>query len=105
MLAPPPAKSVEHNRRRVVLSVAASVAAVGLVGWLAFAPQRESVPGGTQVAQAPVAAQARPVEVRPLPLASGANDYLLAHQTYSLRSGLQGVASYVRTVSETERPR
>ena len=33
------------------------------------------------------------------------NDYLLAHQSYSSRGSLQGVAPYVRTVSDTARPR
>jgi sigma-E factor negative regulatory protein RseA len=33
------------------------------------------------------------------------NDYLLAHQNYSPRSALQGVAPYVRTVSDPVRQR
>jgi sigma-E factor negative regulatory protein RseA len=79
---------------RLAWAAAASAAAVGLVGWLAFAPQREPAP---QVAQLPK--QARPtVVVRALPKA--ANDYLLAHQGFSPRVYLQGMAPYVRTVSE-----
>jgi hypothetical protein len=43
------------------------------------------------------AAARRPAQV---PLPSGADDYLLAHQGFSPRVSLQGMAPYVRTVSE-----
>jgi len=75
-------------RQRFALAAAASVAAVSLVGWLAFAPQPQ-----TQLAQAPKA----PVMVA---LPASANDYLLAHQGFSPRVSFQGMAPYVRTVSE-----
>ena len=80
--------------QRFAFAAAASVAAVALVGWLAFAPQPE--------APAPVA-QLRPavIPVATVPLSSAANDYLLAHQGFSPRVSLQGMAPYVRTVSET----
>jgi sigma-E factor negative regulatory protein RseA len=76
--------------QRFALAAAASVAGVGLVGWLAFAPQPESQP----VAQAPAPAMAS------IPLPSATNDYLLAHQGFSPRVSLQGMAPYVRTVAE-----
>ena len=79
------------------VALAAGVAAVSLVGWLGFAPQQPSV---APVAQAPKPApqqEARPVVV---PLPSGTDDYLLAHQGFSPRVSLQGMAPYVRTVSE-----
>jgi sigma-E factor negative regulatory protein RseA len=88
-----------ESRRWVALSAAASLAAVALVGWLAFAPQPQVA---QPVAQAPLA------EPKPnlVPLPSQANDYLLAHQGFSPRNSLQGMAPYVRTVSEqTEQPR
>ncbi|HWM43931.1 MAG TPA: sigma-E factor negative regulatory protein [Burkholderiales bacterium] len=80
-----------ESRNWFALSAAASVAAVALVGWLAFAPQPPVAP----VAQAPV--EAKP-NIVPLPTA--ANDYLLAHQGFSPRVSLQGMAPYVRTVAE-----
>ena len=83
----------EPRRWFTASAMAASFAAVALVGWLAFAPQREVAP--VPVAQAP-AVETKPVIV---PLPSGANDYLLAHQGFSPRVYLQGVA-YVRTVAE-----
>ena len=90
-------------RRWVALPIAASVAAVSLVGWLAFAPQPEP--------QAPVAQAAlppQPVAVSPrapvvIPLPSAAADYLLAHQGVSPRASFQGMAPYVRSVSAEAR--
>ena len=76
--------------KRLALAAAAGVAGVGLVGWLAFAPQ-------PQIAQ-PVAQVQSPMTTIPLP--SAANDYLLAHQGFSPRVSLQGMAPYVRTVAE-----
>jgi hypothetical protein len=76
------------------LSAAASLAAVALVGWMALAPQPQTTPAPT-VAQAPP--EPPPIIV---PLPSTANDYLLAHQGFSPRIYLQGVAPYARTVSE-----
>ena len=92
-----PARLQAEPRKWLVLSAAASVAAVSLVGWLAFAPQREAPP--PQVAQA----SATPLKKLPaiVPLPSGTNDYLLAHQGFSPRASLQGMAPYVRTVSDS----
>jgi sigma-E factor negative regulatory protein RseA len=79
------------------VALAAGVAAVSLVGWLGFAPQQSAV---VPVAQAPRVIS--PQEAKPalVPLPSGTNDYLLAHQGFSPRVSLQGMAPYVRTVSE-----
>jgi sigma-E factor negative regulatory protein RseA len=90
-----PANLRRTPAKRVALAAAASVAGVGLVGWLAFtsglqAPQPQAP---QPVAQAPSA-----VPIIPLPAAT--NDYLLAHQGFSPRVSLQGMAPYVRTVAE-----
>ena len=84
-----------ESREWFALSAAASVAAVSLVGWMAFAPQTPIAP----VAQAPVA-QVPDGKPTMVPLPTAANDYLLAHQGFSPRVSLQGMAPYVRTVSE-----
>jgi sigma-E factor negative regulatory protein RseA len=78
--------------QRFAYAAAASLAAVALVGWLAFAPQPE----------APQMAQVQPpiMQAVNVPLPSAANDYLLAHQGFSPRVSLQGMAPYVRTVAE-----
>ena len=85
----------EPRRWFTASAVAASFAAVALVGWMAFAPQPALTPTLAPVAQ--VKPEAAPVMV---PLPSAANDYLLAHQGFSPRVSLQGMAPYVRTVSE-----
>ena len=83
---------------RTWYALAASVAAVALVGWLAFAPQPSPVAPMAQ--QAPAIAQVAPAKPVLVPLPSGASDYLLAHQAFSPRVSFQGMAPYVRTVSE-----
>jgi sigma-E factor negative regulatory protein RseA len=80
--------------QRFAYAAAASVAAVGLVGWLAFTPER---PAEAPLAKAEPAA---PPAVRAMLLPEAANDYLLAHQGFSPRVSLQGMAPYVRTVAE-----
>ena len=88
------AESRTHSRTWFALSAAASVAAVALVGWMALAPQPQTTPAPAPVARV----QPEPPNIVPLP--STANDYLLAHQGFSPRIYLQGVAPYARTVSE-----
>jgi len=87
----------ERGRWFVPSALAASAAAIALVGWVALAPQ----PG---TGLAPVAKVAPPVVVAAeparLPLTSAEQDYLIAHQAYSPRNSLQGMAPYVRTVSD-----
>jgi hypothetical protein len=39
-----------------------------------------------------------------LPLTAAARDYLLAHQAFSPRNSLQGVAPYVRSVAAEAAP-
>ena len=80
--------------RRYALPVAASVGGIALVAWLAvfnnpFAPQKENL-----AAKAPAG-----IEVKTQVASGEVNDYLLAHQQFSSSTTLQGVASYVRTVS------
>jgi len=94
-MAPSRLAVLPQRPRWQFLSAAASVAAVALVGWVAFGPQEEVA----QVAQvAPIPVQAVPA-VAQVPPPASANDYLYAHQGLSPRNSLQGVAPYVRMVS------
>lgn len=95
VLAPRRVRGAGEPRRWVAL--AAGVAAVSLVGWLGFAPQQPPVQVAAKVAPAAVPKEAKPAVVA---LPSGTNDYLLAHQGFSPRMSLVGMAAYVRTVSE-----
>ena len=91
-------------RPRIVWAAAASVSAVALVGWLAFAPQQQPAAPALQAAGTPktaaLPARTPPVVAVTTVLPKAANDYLLAHQGFSPRVYLQGMAPYVRTVSE-----
>jgi sigma-E factor negative regulatory protein RseA len=95
VLAPRRLVGVGEPRRWVAL--AAGVAAVSLVGWLGFAPQQTAV---APVAKAPTPVAPKEAKPAVVSLPSGTNDYLLAHQAFSPRMSLQGMAPYVRTVSE-----
>lgn len=88
----------ERARWFVPSALAASVAAVAFVGWVALAPQQGAGPTTVPIAQAPQGATAK--EPARLPLTSAEQDYLIAHQAYSPRNTLQGMAPYVRTVSD-----
>jgi sigma-E factor negative regulatory protein RseA len=79
--------------QRFAFAAAASVAAVALVGWLALAPQPE-------VRQPLAQAQPASAPAVNVPLPRAAQDYLLAHQGFSPRVSLQGMAPYVRTVAD-----
>ena len=112
LIGPLPTQVAAPQRAKwfVPSALAASVAAVALVGWLAFAPRSPEGPG-VKMAAAPAPASA-PLEAskpKPLilvrqPLTAAARDYLIAHQAYSPRNSLQGVAPYVRSVSAEAAP-
>lgn len=78
-------------------ALAASLAAVVMVGWVALAPQQGAGTAPAPIAQAPQTERAK--QPAQLPLTSAAQDYLIAHQAYSPRNSLQGMAPYVRSVS------
>jgi len=118
-----PGRLPAERARWIALSAAASVAAVALVGWLAFAPGpglRPDVLPSTPLASLPAPSSVQPASIQAvqpvarqavavpleaavvpaLPVsAQMADDYLFAHQEFSPRMSLQGMVPYVRTVS------
>ena len=76
----------------VAWALAASIAAIGVVGWVAMTTM--SVPPAA-VTTAQQAAVVRPADVR-RPVV---NEYLLAHQEYSPTTAIQGVRPYLRAVA------
>jgi sigma-E factor negative regulatory protein RseA len=86
-----PYTRISHRLVRYSLPMAAGVAGVALVAWLALSVQ---MPGGAPAPQARL-------QVPPAAPAA-VNDYMLAHQEFSPSTAMQGVASYVRTVSAHE---
>lgn len=90
-----------YQPRRWLPVAAAATGAVALVGWLAFTPQPQVAPP-PRMAQAPKPAALEQLAQKKqpaTPIPVSANDYLLAHQGFSPRVSLQGMAPYVRTVS------
>jgi len=92
----PPRREASGKRTQIALSAAAGAAGVALVAWMALPALR---PEPQQVAVS--AAQPAPV-VAATPAAVGVENYLLAHQSYSPAGAMQGVAPYVRTVSDQQ---
>jgi sigma-E factor negative regulatory protein RseA len=87
------------------LSAAASVSAIAIVLTLALTdnplrPQSQIAvaPKSESIANSHVIARARPVAVADQ---GKVIEYLMAHQEYSPSTAIQGLAPYVRTVSET----
>ncbi len=83
--------------RRIVrtsLKVAAGVAGVALVAWMAL-PELGPTPQ-----QAAVPPQQAAPALAATPAAVGVENYLLVHQSFSPAGAMQGVAPYVRTVSD-----
>ena len=82
----PAQKSVKSSPK--LWSVAASVAAVMFVGWMVMQQQTQNA-----------------IDVAPMEIAQNIPaEYLLAHQAYSPRNSLLGVAPYVRSVSAEAAP-
>ena len=97
VFAPRAEQSRTQSRTWFALA-AASLAGVALVGWMALAPQPQTIPAPTP--RAPVAQMQPEPKPNIVPLPTTANDYLLAHQGFSPRISLQGMAPYARTVAE-----
>jgi len=103
VVAPGRLPASAERARWPLLSVAAGVAAVAMVSSVWFMLQQGAGPA-PQVAQAPKETAQAATPVAQVPPPASANDYLYAHQGYSPRNTLQGVAPYVRMVSGEERP-
>lgn len=91
------------------LSAAASLAAVAVVGWMAFSSTNTATTR-PEVARAPAATPVLAPTPAPAPeLASVsdegvASEYLLAHQAFSPSTAIQGVVPYIRSVSSSRPP-
>ena len=80
----------------VAWALAATVAAVGVVGWVAVTMMPAPT---TVIAAAKQAASVRAADARP---AVPDNEYLLVHQEYSPTTAIQGVRPYLRAVAAGE---
>jgi len=95
-----PRSVASTGARRAMLSVAAAVAGVAWVGWTVFAPVTSPPPRTAKLETPRTIAATKSVASTHIPPPRAAADYLFAHQAYSPQVRLQGMAPYVRAVSE-----
>lgn len=95
-----PRRLIPPSITRHALPIAASLAGVAVVAWLA---QSSPVTTTTPTALVAVpATQQNPAQVPVGVVHAGIPEYLVAHQEFSPSTAMQGVVSYVRTVSNEE---
>jgi sigma-E factor negative regulatory protein RseA len=100
VLAPRPSLLTRPVAMPAWSALAASLAAVGFVGWVAFSPSETSkAPEAAVVLPKPTVQEASALVAPP----EAANDYLRAHQGYSPRNSFQGAAPYVRVDAEARK--
>lgn len=96
VLAPPKKDSYWQRTHRFLLPLAASVMGVSAVAWIALSNQSPLAPSLSARSEAVPVAQ-----VSATPSARQLSEYMLAHEGYSPRGSIQGVALYVRGVADT----
>lgn len=94
-----PRRLVPLSITRHALPIAASLAGVAVVAWLAQSSPVTTSP--TALVAAP-ATQQIPTQVPVGVVHADVPEYLVAHQEFSPSTAMQGVVSYVRTVSNEE---
>jgi negative regulator of sigma E activity len=92
VLAPPRCAPAPHA---IALALAATVAAVSVVGWVALTTMPAPV---AAIASARQAAGVRAADARP----AVDNEYLLVHQEYSPTNVIQGMRPFMRAVAASE---
>lgn len=92
----PRAAARRRDWRSSVLALAATVAGVGVVGWIALAPQPDRMVPTAQLAMQPRAK----AEIMPVKQASRSmQEYLVAHQTQTASLQFRGGTQQIRTVA------
>ena len=92
VLAPPRRSTAPHA---IALALAATVAAVSVVGWVALTTMPAPV---AAIASAKQAVGVRAADARPVV----DNEYVLVHQEYSPTNAIQGIGPYLRAVAASE---
>jgi|SRR6185436_3492350 len=100
----PQRKAAKRPAATFAWSIAASLSAVALVGWVAvnnpLAPQSDEV-RPVAVAPTPTPLVAVADQLDNVPSEGKMNEYLMAHQEFSPSTTIQGLAPYIRSVSAT----
>lgn len=99
--------ALRHRPWYYAMATAASLAAVGVVGWFAIQEFSIGPALSDRAAASPAmssalatAADSRPAAVPTARTAPGLSPYLMVHQEYSPTTAMQGVRPYVRTVAD-----
>lgn len=103
-----PQRSAVQRFTAYALSAVASLAAVALVGWVAFVDNPLAPPADLARAPAtPPATSTAPVQAQlaSVPNEGKVNDFLIAHQEFSPSTTIQGLAPYIRSVSSNQQGR
>jgi hypothetical protein len=95
VLAP---RRLQAPRQHPFLALAASLAGVAVVGWLALADSPDTLPAGHLAAVPPAPTFAQPVVAQVL-VQGDMSEYLLAHHTQAASFRLGDSTEHVRTVS------
>lgn len=91
-----PRRAERRDWRRPVLALAATVAGVGVVGWIALGPQPDRLAPAAHLAMQ----QRLKAEVLPVKQASrNMQEYLVAHQTQTASVQFRGGTQQIRTVA------
>lgn len=101
VLAPRRSRTGARRVTTYAMSAAASVSAAALVAWVALAPQQQENVALKTVAPAPAPRVEAPRELASVPSDGRMNEFLLAHETFSPSTALQGLAPYIRSVAAT----
>ena len=97
---------VRGATRRVALPIAASLCGAAVVAWLALSNNALIPPGNESGQNAVLATSPSSIIAENDQAGSDAmSEYLMAHQQFSPSTAMQGVASYVRTVSSADASR
>lgn len=99
VLAPRRSRPSVRRAAAYAMSAAASLSAVALVAWVALAPAPQE---NIALQPPPVAPRTEPArELASVPSEGRMNEYLLAHESFSPSTALQGLAPYIRSVAAT----
>lgn len=92
-----PAAQPKRAPLRVALPLAAAVMGMAAVGWVALSL---NAPRPLDLAAKPLPSKDQVVPVMEQASSGALKEYLVAHQAHAPSGGIQGVAPYVRSVSE-----
>lgn len=95
-----PRRRAAGKAARYVMPIAASLAAVSVVAWVAFSSNPLTAPDSPASQLAGTA----PPQLPSVNSQGQMNEYLLAHQGFSPSTAIQGVVPYIRSVSVSTPP-